>query len=180
MTQAGVLYHTEGSAPCRAVRMLAKELGVELELRCLDLFAGEHMKPDFLEINPQHTLPTLVDGDFVLSESRAILTYLMNKYAPDSDLYPQDIKARAQVERYLYYDMGVLYKSILDVCVDAGFLQLAPILGLPSPEDSEERLKGVLVFVDEHILNNKDYITGKQQRLFSHVIFCRTRVVYTQ
>ncbi|XP_022702358.1 glutathione S-transferase 1-1-like [Varroa jacobsoni] len=153
MIQGGLLYHTVGSAPCRAVRMLAKELGVELELRCLDVFAGDHMKPDFLEINPQHTLPTLVDGDFVLSESRAILTYLMNKYAPESDLYPQHIKARAQVERLLYYDMGMLYKSMLDVF-------LAPIFGFFSPEDSGERLKGVLVFLDEHILGDNAYITG--------------------
>lgn len=51
MIQGGLLYHTVGSAPCRAVRMLAKELGVELELRCLDVFAGDHMKPDFLEVS---------------------------------------------------------------------------------------------------------------------------------
>lgn len=48
------LYHTDGSAPCRAVRMLAKEIGVELELRNLDIFAGDNMKPEFLEVGVSH------------------------------------------------------------------------------------------------------------------------------
>ncbi|XP_003740940.1 glutathione S-transferase 1-1 [Galendromus occidentalis] len=149
-----VLYHTDGSAPCRAVRMLAKEIGVELELRSLDLFAGDNMKPEFLEINPQHTVPTIVEDDFVLTESRAIMTYLMNKHAPESSLYPQEPRDRAQVEKYLYYDMGVLYKSVLD-------LFLAPLFGRPCPEDAEERLKSVLVFLEEHVLGDKEYITGE-------------------
>ena len=47
------LYHTVGSPPCRAVRMLAKEIGVELELKDLDLFAGDNMKPEFLEVSTE-------------------------------------------------------------------------------------------------------------------------------
>ena len=52
-----------------------------------------------LQINPQHTIPTLVDGDFNLAESRAICTYLINKYAPGHALYPECPQKRALIDR---------------------------------------------------------------------------------
>lgn len=56
------------SAPCRADRLTAKAVGVELNLKELNLMTGEQMKPEFVALNPQHCVPTLVDGDFVLWE----------------------------------------------------------------------------------------------------------------
>ena len=48
--------------------MVAKALGIELNLKVVDLQKGEQLKPEFVALNPQHTVPTLVDGDFVLWE----------------------------------------------------------------------------------------------------------------
>ena len=45
------LYYMPLSAPCRSIIMLAKTLGVELNLIKLDLFAGEHMTPEFLKVS---------------------------------------------------------------------------------------------------------------------------------
>jgi glutathione S-transferase len=50
------LYYLPGSAPCRAVQMTASTLGVELNLKLLDLFTGEHLKPEFLEVSDLFTL----------------------------------------------------------------------------------------------------------------------------
>ena len=83
------------SAPCRIVTMTAECLGLEYEFKLVDLMAGDHMKPEFLAMNPQHNIPTmkvlrltgvtwknnfncLKDGDFVLNESRAIAGLVKN------------------------------------------------------------------------------------------------------
>ena len=67
------------SAPCRSVMLTAKALGVNLNKKKLNLFAEEHMKPEFLAINFQHTIPTLVDGDFKLWERYVLksINYLL-------------------------------------------------------------------------------------------------------
>uniref|UniRef100_A0A182W359 glutathione transferase n=1 Tax=Anopheles minimus TaxID=112268 RepID=A0A182W359_9DIPT len=103
-------YHLPLSAPCQSVRLVAKALGLHLNLKELDLMNGEHLKPEFLKINPQHVIPTLVDNDFVLWESRAILTYLCEKYGKNDGLYPKDPKKRAVVNQRLFFDMGTLYQ----------------------------------------------------------------------
>jgi len=105
------LYHTDGSAPCRSVRLTAKMVGVELNLKELNLRMGENMTPEFIKINPQHNVPTLVDDGFVMNESRAICGYLVQKYAKDDTLYPKEAKARAIVDQRLYFDMGVFYQT---------------------------------------------------------------------
>ena len=73
------LYYMSLSAPCRAVLLTAKMAGVEVNLKTVNLMTGEHMKPEFLKINPQHTVPCLDDSGFVLTESRAICACLANK-----------------------------------------------------------------------------------------------------
>ena len=56
------------SAPCRSGMLTAKAVGVDLNMKSIDLFAGDQNKPEFVAINPQHCVPTLVDGDFTLWE----------------------------------------------------------------------------------------------------------------
>ena len=111
------LYYMALSAPARAAIMTAKIVGVECNLKAINLLEGEHLKPEFIQLNPQHTVPTLVDNGFVLWESRAICTYLAQKYGTDDQLYPQNIKKRAVVDQRLYFDMGVFYLSFMDYYV---------------------------------------------------------------
>uniref|UniRef100_A0A1A9VFY4 Glutathione S-transferase 1-1 n=1 Tax=Glossina austeni TaxID=7395 RepID=A0A1A9VFY4_GLOAU len=108
------LYYLPGSAPCRAVIMTAKALGLQLNKKLLNLMAGEQMKPEFLKLNPQHTIPTLVDGDFSIWESLAIMVSLVEKYGKTDSLFPKCPKKRAIINQRLYFDMGTLYKSFAD------------------------------------------------------------------
>lgn len=91
-------------APTRSIRArwMLQELGVDFEAITVNLVAGEHRRPEFLAINPAGKLPVLVDGDFVLTESVAIVLYLAEKY-PGKGLMPTDPRQRAQVNRWLLF-----------------------------------------------------------------------------
>ena len=58
---------------------------------------GEQHQPEYVDLNPNHLVPTLVDGDLVLNQSMAIIDYLEAKY-PQQPLYPSDITAKAKVQ----------------------------------------------------------------------------------
>lgn len=80
-----------GGAFSRAtiVKWYLEELSVPYEFVLLDMQNGEHKKPEFLAINPIGKVPAIVDGDFQLWESGAILLYLAQKYGnlPNSPEY---------------------------------------------------------------------------------------------
>ena len=97
--------------------MTAKMVGVELNLKEINLQTGEHMKPEFVAINPQHNVPTIVDDGFAMNESRAFCAYLVNKYGKDDKLYPKDPQQRAVVDQRMYFDMGVFYYRFGEVYV---------------------------------------------------------------
>lgn len=71
----------------------------------------DHKKEDFVKINPQHKIPTIIDDGFILSESRAISVYLCEKFGGEK-LYPKDLQKRAFIDRLLFFDCGTLYPSI--------------------------------------------------------------------
>ncbi|NP_001310021.1 glutathione S-transferase 1, isoform C-like [Tetranychus urticae] len=106
------LYHTTFSPPSRVVRIIVKQLGINAEEKEVSLLTGEHMKPEFLSINPFHCVPTLVDDGFALWESRSIITYLVDKFAPGNSIYPTELQARAIVNRWLFWDAGTLFSTL--------------------------------------------------------------------
>lgn len=87
----------------KRVRMTAAALGLSLDEKRLDFAKGEHKSAEYLALNPNGSVPTLVDGDFVLTESRAIAQYLASK-KPESGLLGKDDKARADVTRWQFWD----------------------------------------------------------------------------
>ena len=65
----------------------------EYELKVLSFSAGDTRKPEFIALNPRHQVPVLVDGDFVLYESNAIVEYLDEAYpGRGAPLFPGDVK----------------------------------------------------------------------------------------
>jgi glutathione S-transferase len=97
------LYYNPLSPNVRRVRLTAAVLGLALEEKKLDFAKGEHKNPEYLALNPNGAVPTLVDGDFVLTESRAIMQYLASK-KPESGLLPRDEAGRADVTRWQFWD----------------------------------------------------------------------------
>ena len=76
-----VLHHHPYTRAANVVWML-EEVGAPYQLRFVDFMKGAHKSPELLALNPMGKLPTLVDGDMVVTESAAIGLYLADRYAP--------------------------------------------------------------------------------------------------
>lgn len=81
------------------------------------MFAKEQLAPEFIKINPQHTIPTIEEDGFCLWESRAIAAYLVDSNPAQEKWYPKDPKKRALINQRLYFDAGTLYPRIRAICV---------------------------------------------------------------
>jgi glutathione S-transferase len=92
------LYHFPTSPNCLKVRAVAYEIGVELELATVNIFKSESRSATFRALNPNSLVPVLVDGDFVLWESNAILTDLASRYESPA-LISTDARGRADPSR---------------------------------------------------------------------------------
>ncbi|XP_013196509.2 glutathione S-transferase 1-1 [Amyelois transitella] len=147
------LYQMPGSAPCRAVLLTARALNINLNLKLVDLQRGDHLKPEFLKLNPQHMVPTLVDDGFVLWESRAIIAYLVNKYGKGSPLYPEEPKARALVDQRLHFDIGTLYQRFADYFYPQVFG------GAPADKEKAAKVEESLKLLD-HFLDGQKFSAG--------------------
>jgi glutathione S-transferase len=84
------------------------ELGLAYERIDAGMAFGRNGEPEYLAMNPNGRVPTLVDGDFVLWESNSIMRYLVLAHAPQSPLYPQAPKLRASVDRWLDWTLSTL------------------------------------------------------------------------
>ena len=93
------------------VRWTLQELGVPFNAVTVNLLAGDHRKPEFLQLNPAGKIPVLVDGDTVLTESVAIALYLAEKY-PDRNLLPTDLRERAELDRWLLFTVTELEQPL--------------------------------------------------------------------
>jgi len=103
------LYYHPASTTSRIVEMFAKDQGIDLDYQVVDLFTGEHMKPEYAKINPSHMVPVLEDGNFRLTESAAIIRYLADK--ANSPAYPKDLQARARVNEMMDWFNANMYKD---------------------------------------------------------------------
>ncbi|KAI4302862.1 hypothetical protein MLD38_038561 [Melastoma candidum] len=88
------LYNYWRSSCSHRVRIALNLKGIEYEYVPVNLLKGENHSPEFLKLNPVGYVPVLVDEDFVLGDSFAILMYLEEKY-PQKPLLPADLGKRA-------------------------------------------------------------------------------------
>lgn len=93
------------------ISIMLEELGVPYEVRPVDINKGAQFAPAFLKISPNNRIPAIVDPNgpggrpISVFESGAILQYLGRKFGR---FYPQDARARVQVEEWLFWQVGGL------------------------------------------------------------------------
>jgi glutathione S-transferase len=99
------LYYHPASPNARKPRLVAGLMNLPLDLELVDLFVGAQRQADYLALNPNGLVPTLDDDGFVLWESNAITQYLASKKS-NPDLFPSELKARADVVRWQCWDLA--------------------------------------------------------------------------
>lgn len=152
------LYINKLSPNVRRVRLTAAVLGLKLEEIELDFTKGEHKTPDYLALNPNGAVPTLTDGDFVLTESRAIMQYLAAT-KPESGLLPHDERGRADTTRWQFWDSSHFSPQVGTLVFQR---MLKPMFGMGEPDAAkiEEALVNVRRYgavLNQH-LEGKSYV----------------------
>jgi len=95
---------------------VANEIGVDLELKYINLYREENLTEEFLKINPSGTIPALVDRDVKVWDSHAIGIYLVQKFAKDDKLYPKDFLKRTKVNERLFFEASFLFARLFEIC----------------------------------------------------------------
>lgn len=154
-----ILYATDISPPCRAVFLTATAIGLDLEIREINLHTEENMKPEFVKINPQHTIPTLDDNGFILWDSHAIMQYLVEKYAKNDSLYPKDLWTRAKINQFLQFDNEYLFVTLGTISRPWFIIGKYDI-----PEEKIEMLNNTFEIL-EKCLEGKKWLVGNSNTL---------------
>jgi glutathione S-transferase len=157
------LYGFPASPNTWKVRALAAHLGLPLPLELVDL--TKPRTADYLALNPTGRAPTLVDGNFILWESAAIMQYLAGR--KPNPLWPDDVRTRADIMRWQSWDLAHWSK---DACVPLIFQRLVKGLLKLGPPDEAIVAKGIEGFhreakvLDAHLAKHA-YLVGKDVTL---------------
>lgn len=149
------------SVNCRKVLAGLHFIGAPFEEVYVDYFKGGQKSPEYTALNPNQSLPALVDGDFVLWESNAILQYVADK-SNNASAYSLDPQKRADINRWLLWEAAQWFPScyvyLVENCVK-------PVLGAaPDPavitaqDPTFHKLAGIL---DARLAESK-WLTGDE------------------
>jgi glutathione S-transferase len=154
------LYLNPLSPNVRRVRLTAAVLELPLEEKQLDFSKGEHKHPEYLALNPNGAVPTLVDGSLVLTESRAIMQYLASK-KPEMGHFPQDEQLRADITRWQFWDASHFSPQLGALTFEK---IIKPLLGMGEADrlKVDEAITGFRRFaaVLDARLQGKQYVVG--------------------
>jgi glutathione S-transferase len=98
---ARTLHGFKLSGHSHRAELMLRLLDLPFRFAAVDLAAGAQRSPEFLALNRFGTVPVLEDGDTVVPDSVAILTYLALRYDPERRWLPADPVVAAEVQRWL-------------------------------------------------------------------------------
>jgi glutathione S-transferase len=157
------LYVLLVSNTSRPIRAMIGEYGLPIEEVALDFYKGEHASEPYISLNPNGLVPTLVDDDFVLTESSTIMKYLADKF--DLPIYPKGLKDRAKVNELMDWFNTGFYR---DYAYNVVYPQIYPHHNRQNDEAQSRTIEWGkantqkwLKVLDEHWLGkNRTYLVG--------------------
>jgi glutathione S-transferase len=130
----------------RRARLMLEECGAPYEFAEVNLMAGEHRADAYKKLNPTMRVPTLVDGDFVLWESNAILEYLAAKF-PDKRLAGSSPRETGEIARWTFMNESHLSPNVSRIF--AHTIRLPPEKRIPQiVDDARSEVDRSLAAVD--------------------------------
>jgi len=143
------LYYGSGSPFAWRVQLALEHKALPYDRKVLSFSAGDTRKPEFIALNPRHRVPTIVDGDFVLYESNAIVEYLDEAYpGRGQPLFPGDFKNRAVIRRLIMEVDSYFDKATDELTTQAFHTQ-------PDERDEAKIAAGRKAVMDEYALFTK-------------------------
>ena len=138
-----VLYYGSGSPFAWRVQLALEYKALPYDRKLLSFAAGDTRKPEFVALNPRHRVPVIVDGDFVLYESNAIVEYLDDAYpSSGARLFPGDPRTRALARR-LIMEVDNYFDGALDPLTTQAFTRK------PEERDAQEIAKSRAAVIEE-------------------------------
>ena len=149
-----------GQIRSRTARCLwaLEEMGVPYRHVSVDLEAGEARTPEYLAINPNAKIPSMVDGDLKLCESMAINLYLARKYG--KALWPASEADQARAVQWSFWGMTEIEPSLMTILVQNLFVP-ADRKRPDRVEDARNALAAPLKVLNAH-LKDRPYLLGSQ------------------
>lgn len=150
------LYYLPGACP------LASHIALEWAGQAYELqqVSREALKqPAYLALNPLGAVPTLVDGDFILTQSAAILEYIA-ELNPAAKLLPETPRGRAEVRRWLGLVNADIHRTFGNVFGVQG-LASTPEAQQEVIEKSSAKLQSLFALADQQ-LEGKEWIAGER------------------
>jgi glutathione S-transferase len=130
------IYATPLSANGRKVLAVSRQLGLKAEIHDVNVYRGEGRRPEYLAVNPSGKIPTLIDGDFVLSESNAILQYLAEAHGANR-LWSGDAKQRGKIAQWLFWESAHWQPTLIALLSELVGHRLLPER-IPSPKHAPD------------------------------------------
>lgn len=161
------LYRHPLSGHSHRAQVLLSLAGLEHELIDVDLLAGAHKQPGFLEKNSFGQVPVLVHGDLVLPDSNAILVYLAETFPSAGEFLPKGAAQRAAMQRWLSVAAGQLAQG-------PGAARLALVFGRKLDHAQAVNNANALLRVFESELTERPFFVGSAPTLADLALYTYT------
>ena len=154
------LFHAPTTRSFR-IKWLLEELGTPYKQKVLDFYSAERVAPEYLSINSMGSLPAIEDDGLVLTESGAIINYILENYGDGRFTQPKGSREAALVDEWMYWSEGLFavhQRIFWDHCAPPPGCILDPV-----PSVGEEAKRQAVRYAGylENTLRDRGYVVGE-------------------
>ena len=147
------LYRNSISGHCHRVELMMAFLDLPYETIGLDMANAEHKSPGYLKMSPLGQVPAIDDNGTILSDSNAILIYLIKSYGDDYEWLPSTPLEAAEVQRWFSIGAG-------EIAYGPCAVRLVKVFGVDLDWDVAKAKTDGLFTMMEPMLASRNFLAG--------------------